>query len=126
MDNERLAPIARVYEDLKAAKARKKDLAGQIKEETIRHPGYDSAESELVAARNKMKLIKTEALANSGLEADFNDASREVKELQNVLDDLVANAIAEGLVQNGKETKIGDVVVKPVVRVSLKQLSLDI
>lgn len=121
-----LAPIARTYEDLQAAKARKKDLTAQLKEEAMRHPGYEAAEAELTEARNKMKLIKTESLANAGIEGDMEDAKREVKDLQGVLDDLVANAIAEGLIKNNQETKIGGVLVTPRVRVSMKQMSMDL
>lgn len=121
-----LAPIARTYEDLKQAKARRKDLKAQLKEEVVRHPAYEGAHKELTDAKGKMKLITTEALGTSGLESDIENINVEVKELQAVLDDLVANAIAEGTVKNGQEVDLGGLVVTARVRVNLKQMSLNL
>lgn len=119
-----LEAIAQTYQDLKTAKGRRKDLKAQLKEEVMRHPAYEGAHKELTDAKGKMKLITTEALGSSGLEPDIENAEVEVKELQAVLDDLVANAIAEGTVKNGQEVNLGGLVVTARVRVNLKQMSL--
>lgn len=123
--NEALGAIARTYEELNAAKARKRELNETLKAETKNHSGFAAANEEVVNARNKMKVIKLEVLATvPGLEDDMNEWKLEVKQLQTVLDDLVANAIAEGFIKPGSEVTLGGVTVTPTVRVSMKQMSM--
>lgn len=121
-----LTTITQTYLDLKAAKARRKDLKAQLKEEVIRHPAYSNAEDELLKVKEKMRLITIESLANSQLEPDINDVAHEIKELQAVLDDLVVNAIALGAVKYGQEINIDGLVLAARVRVNLKQMSMDL
>lgn len=126
MENENIALVARLLEELNQAKARKRDLAGQLKEALKGHPGYEAAQAELVAARNKMKLIKTEVLASSGLSEDTTAAAHELKYLQDAFDSAVGEAIASGAMRNGQEVNIAGKVLVPVIRVQLKQMSMDL
>lgn len=115
-----LATLTRTYEELKTAKARKRDLNTQLKDELKQTPGYDQAIEELNAAREKMKLLKVRALEASGLEPDIEDAKQEVKALQGVIDDLMGNAVASGLVQPGKEIMLGSYKVTPKLKATFK------
>lgn len=115
-----LASLTRTYEELKEAKARKKSLNQQLKEELIRTPGYDQALEELTAARQKMKLLKVQALEASGLEPEIEDAKQEVKALQEVMNSLMENAVAQGIVEPGKELMLGDDKVTPKLKASFK------
>ena len=121
-----LATLTRTYEELKVAKARKRDLNQQLKDELTQTPGYDQALEELTAAREKMKLLKVRALEASGLEPDIEDAKQEVKALQEVMDSLMANAVAQGIVEPGRDVQLGNYKVTPRLKVSFKQLSLEL
>lgn len=128
MTDNLVASIARTFEELKTAKAKLKDLNKQLKEEIQAHPDFKAADEALVAARTKMTAIKADALTTSKLEPDIDDARREVKDLQAVMDDLMANAVAQGIAQNGQEIELGQYTVIPKIKVafSSKQMTLEL
>ena len=128
MSDNLIASIARTFEELKTAKARRKDLNKQLSEEVKAHPDFEKADTALTEARTRMTAIKADALASSKLEPDIDDAKEEVKALQAVLDDLMAQAIAEGVAKNGQEMELGQFTVTPKVKVafSMKQMSLEL
>lgn len=128
MDNEVIAGIARVYEDLREAKRRKAELAKQFKEELENDGRFDETNADLAEARERMKMLKAEVLSACELEDDMEDAKTEVKEYKKILDQLIAEAISKGVMQNGEEVQLGNRVITPhvSVRVESKQMAMNL
>lgn len=129
-ENEKaLATLARTYEDLRQAKRTLKDMKKQVLDEMKASPAFEIIKEE----RKKLKeqTIELRLTCMEALSMDvgaMKDAETEVKELQAVMDDLMANALSQGVVKNFTEMDLAGDKITPSFKVKIKveQMALGI
>lgn len=121
-ENEKaLATLARTYEDLRQAKRTLKDMKKQVRDEMKESPAFKIIKEE----RKKLKeqTIELRLTCMEALSMDvgaMKDAETEVKELQAVMDDLMANALSQGVVKNFTEMDLAGDKITPSFKVKIK------
>jgi hypothetical protein len=115
-----LATLARTYQELKDAKRKRKDMKAQLKEEMQSRPAYEILQTERKELREKTNELKEMCLDALNARGDLLDIEIEVKQLQSVMDDLMANALSQGFVKNFAEMDLAGDKVIPSFKVKIK------